>query len=275
MDNDTLRKVQLVQLEIAKEVKRICEKNDISYFMDGGTLLGAIRHKGFIPWDDDMDFGFTRDNYERFIDVAGKELSPEFFLQTWDSDKEYGYAFAKIRKKGTIYQERIAQDSSANCGIFIDLFPYDNLPDGQYEKIILLTKLTFLKMLLKTKANYKPWMEDENINYKRWLVYLPIRVFSHFLCKEKIQNLYIKTVKKANEKESKMIYPQVAEKLGVWAMRIDYFSEYIPLKFENTDFLAPIHYREFLTTGYGDYMTPPPIEKRQNVHGVVKIDFGK
>lgn len=275
MDNDTLRKVQLVQLEIAKEVKRICEKNDISYFMDGGTLLGAVRHKGFIPWDDDMDFGFTRDNYEKFINVAGKELTSEFFLQTWDSDKEFGYAFAKIRKKGTVYQERIAQDNSANCGIFIDLFPYDNLPDGQYERIILFTKLTFLKMLLKIKVNYKPWMENENINYKRRLVYLPIQVLSHFFSKEKIKNLYIRIVKKANEKESKMIYPQVAEKLGAWAMQKNFFSEYISLKFENTDFSAPSHYREFLTDGYGDYMTPPPIEKRQNGHGVVKIDFGK
>ena len=117
-----LRNVQLVQLEIAKEVKRICEQNNISYFMDGGTLLGAVRHKGFIPWDDDLDFGFTRDNYEKFIATAKKNLSSEFFLQTWDSDREYGYAFAKIRKKGTIYQERIAQDSNANCGIFIKAF---------------------------------------------------------------------------------------------------------------------------------------------------------
>ena len=96
MDDAMLRNVQLVQLEIAKEVKRICEQNNISYFMDGGTLLGAVRHKGFIPWDDDLDFGFTRDNYEKFIATAKKNLSSEFFLQTWDSDREYGYAFAKI-----------------------------------------------------------------------------------------------------------------------------------------------------------------------------------
>ncbi len=275
MNNEMLRKVQLVQLEIAKEVKRICEENNISYFMDGGTLLGAVRHKGFIPWDDDLDFGFTRDNYEKFISVANKELSSEFFLQTWDTDNEYGYAFAKIRKKGTIYQERIAQNSNANCGIFIDLFPYDNLPDNQYERTILFTKLTFLKMLLKVKVNYKPWMENETINYKRWLVYLPIRALSHFFNKKKIQNLYMSAVRKSNEKESKLIYPQVAEKLGIWAMNKEYFSECTLLKFENIDFSAPIRYREFLTDGYGDYMTLPPIDKRQNVHGIVKIDLGK
>ena len=100
MDDVMLRNVQLIQLEIAKEVKRICEQNNISYFMDGGTLLGAVRHKGFIPWDDDLDFGFTRDNYEKFIATAKKNLSSEFFLQTWDSDREYGYAFCKNTKEG-------------------------------------------------------------------------------------------------------------------------------------------------------------------------------
>lgn len=274
MDDAMLRNVQLIQLEIAKEVKRICEQNNISYFMDGGTLLGAVRHKGFIPWDDDLDFGFTRDNYEKFIATAKKNLSSEFFLQTWDSDREYGYAFAKIRKKGTIYQERIAQDSDANCGIFIDLFPYDNLPNDKNKRRKLITKLTFLKMLLKTKVNYKPWMENETINWKRWMNYLPVRFVSQFVSKDRIQKHYMKIVKVANTEKSELIYLQVAEKLGVWAMKKEYFSKYISLKFEDTFFPAPVGYKEFLTDGYGDYMTPPPIEKRKNIHGIIKIDLG-
>ena len=237
-------------------------------------MLGAVRHKGFIPWDDDLDFGFTRDNYEKFIATAKKNLSSEFFLQTWDSDREYGYAFAKIRKKGTIYQERIAQDSDANCGIFIDLFPYDNLPNDKNKRRKLITKLTFLKMLLKTKVNYKPWMENETINWKRWMNYLPVRFVSQFVSKDRIQKHYMKIVKVANTEKSELIYPQVAEKLGVWAMKKEYFSKYISLKFEDTFFPAPVGYKEFLTDGYGDYMTPPPIEKRKNIHGIIKIDLG-
>ena len=80
MDNETLRKVQLAQLEIGKEIKRVCDENGIKYFLDSGTLLGAIRHKGFIPWDDDMDMGMLREDYERFIEIAPKELKPEYFL---------------------------------------------------------------------------------------------------------------------------------------------------------------------------------------------------
>ena len=142
------KELKSVILNTLLRFDEFCKERDIKYTIAYGTALGAIRHKGFIPWDDDLDFGFTRDNYEKFIATAKKNLSSEFFLQTWDSDREYGYAFPKIRKKGTISQERIAQDSDANCGIFIDLFPYDNLPNDKNKRRKLITKLTFLKKLI-------------------------------------------------------------------------------------------------------------------------------
>ena len=154
------------------------------------------------------------------------------------------------------------------------LLPADNLPNDKNKRRKLITKLTFLKMLLKTKVNYKPWMENETINWKRWMIYLPVRFVSQFVSKDRIQKHYMKIVKVANTEKSELIYPQVAEKLGVWAMKKEYFSKYISLKFEDTFFSAPVGYKEFLTDGYGDYMTPPPIEKRKNIHGIIKIDLG-
>lgn len=99
MDNEILRKVQLAQLDMAKEVKRICNKYNINYFMDSGTLLGAVRHRGFIPWDDDLDFGMLREDYEKFLKIATTELDSKFFLQTWKNDDGFPYGFSKIRKK--------------------------------------------------------------------------------------------------------------------------------------------------------------------------------
>lgn len=81
MDNNTLRKVQLAQLEIAKEIKRVCDENDIKYFLDAGTLLGTVRHKGFIPWDDDMDIGMLRKEYDKFVKIAPEKLEKNYFCR--------------------------------------------------------------------------------------------------------------------------------------------------------------------------------------------------
>ena len=111
MDAETLRKVHMVEKEILDEVVRVCDKNNISYFLMAGTLLGAVRHKGFIPWDDDIDVGMTYDNFKRFIEIAPRELNDKYFLQTWKNDNEYPFAAAKVRKKGTLFAEVAAKNT--------------------------------------------------------------------------------------------------------------------------------------------------------------------
>ena len=113
MEQEILRKVQMTQLEIAKEIRRVCEENNIRYFLADGTFLGAVRHQGFIPWDDDMDLAMPRADYERFCRIAPEKLDPKYCLQTWYSDPNYALPFGKVVKRNTVYLEGRAQRSRA------------------------------------------------------------------------------------------------------------------------------------------------------------------
>lgn len=175
-DSIDLRELQLLQLEIAKELKRICDENDIDYFMIGGTLLGAVRHKGFIPWDDDMDFGMTVENYNKFIEIAPHKLDERFFLQTEDSDQNYHNIFAKIRMNNTHMIEKVTDKQIIHNGIFIDVFPYDLTTEKIVHSKCYMKRLKILaKMyLLKNGYNLNAITEKKisrivNLNFVRFV----------------------------------------------------------------------------------------------------------
>ena len=118
-----LRKLQLVELEILDEFVRICEKYHLTYYLYYGTLLGAVRHKGYIPWDDDMDIILFREDYEKFCEVAGDEINPEFFVQNNVSDPGYPDGITRIRKKGTKYVTDYMQRMRLKSyGVWIDVY---------------------------------------------------------------------------------------------------------------------------------------------------------
>ena len=106
-----------LELEIAKEVKKICDENNIDYFIIGGTLLGAVRHKGFIPWDDDMDIGMTWNNYQRFLKLAPEKMDDRFFIQTCQTDLNYHNIFAKVRLRNTHMIEKVTENIEICDGI--------------------------------------------------------------------------------------------------------------------------------------------------------------
>lgn len=123
-----LRRLQLAELEILDEFVHVCEKYGLRYYLVGGTLLGAVRHQGFIPWDDDIDVAMPREDYDRFADVAASELGPQYFYQSPETDPYYFLTYAKMRKNGTeIYEERF-KNARFHKGIFIDIFPLDFCP---------------------------------------------------------------------------------------------------------------------------------------------------
>lgn len=129
MKKEVLDRLHDEMLKIYKEIARICEKNNLTYFVVGGTLLGAIVHKGYIPWDDDLDIAMPRDDYDKFINVYSKELDDRFYLHHTSTDPNYWLPFAKVRMNNTVFLEEKRKNVKAHAGIYVDIFPFDYAPD--------------------------------------------------------------------------------------------------------------------------------------------------
>lgn len=276
MDDQTLRKVQLIQLEIAKEIKRICDLNGIEYFLDSGTLLGAVRHKGFIPWDDDMDIGMTRGNYEKFLCAAETGLQEKYFLQTWKTDKNYPMPFAKIRLNGTEYIENVFEKANIHQGIYVDVFPYDVWPDSRRKQRKIWRKKSLLQAMITMKCHFTKFKSDSALKYLlKIIMFTLIKFINLFYSKRRLVEKYEKMVKKYNSLESDKLYEQTVNfKFGYWVIRKSCIMGSTQLPFEDEYFKCPENYDGYLKEVYGDYMTLPPEEDRKKGHNILKVDFG-
>lgn len=265
LDSEKIKLHELL-IMIMKEIDRICVENDIKYTISDGTLLGAIRHKGFIPWDDDFDISMKRDQYNKFIEACKESLDKEkFFLQTSDTEDKYGFAFAKIKLNGTEIIEDFSKNVPVHHGIFIDVFPFDNFPDGKWQSKIILKKNHILKNLIWVKCGYGTDEHKRSLNYKI------TKIISSFLSLKVLRKMRYRNTTKYNDVTTKLTfssdYPRCKYDAYCW-------EEFIPLKFEDEFFMATKHYDRFLTIAYGDYMKLPPVEKRIS-HSNCKINFGK
>ncbi len=273
MDKTLLRKVQLAQLEIAKEFKRICEENGIRYFLDGGTLLGAVRHKGFIPWDDDLDIGMLREDYEKFLEIAPKVMDKKYFLQTPYSDNYYGLFFSKIRKLGTSYIEKSSEQSKAHNEIWIDIFPYDTYPDNENDRKKLKKRIMFYRRVLYVKSRIRPWVIKNKFIDKLicFIGYLPYRFISLFISRDTILKNAKEYQIKYNNQKTEYKYPQGIEPCGAWIVPSIAFDSFDMMPFEDSKFSVTHGYDVFLRNGYGDYMQLPPEDQRENRHNIIEV----
>lgn len=272
MEQEVLRRVRLTQLEIAKEIRRVCEENDIQYFLAHGSFLGAVRHGGFIPWDDDMDMGMLRRDYEKFCRIAPSRLKPEYCLQNWYTEPNYGLPFAKVMKRNTLYLENKKTRRLENNGIYVDIFPYDYAPEDPYVRNRLTAEMLSIYRVKLMKSGYKPWLEDDRIVWKKRIGYLYYQLKSLFVSQQSLARDYDTLAVAVHDSEV------ICERNG--RTKLDCYDrscveELAEYTFEGEIFKGPKNYDQYLTNLYGDYMVLPPENQRQNRHQIIEIDFGE
>ena len=194
-----MKKVWAVELDLLSEYQRVCEKYGLKYWACDGTLLGAVRHKGFIPWDDDVDIHMPRDDYEVLCKVAANEFDYPYFFQTSETDIGFGRTFARIRNSGTtgIQKRELKADIKYNQGIFIDILPLDNVPDDGKERYSFLKKIE----KLRRKAGYYSKLVD-NYSYQYFSTKKGLKksgavvgaVLSAFVRRFNIKNTYTENI---------------------------------------------------------------------------------
>ncbi|WP_294653046.1 phosphorylcholine transferase LicD [uncultured Ruminococcus sp.] len=259
------QKLQNLILNIAVDIKKLCDEHGIEYFLNGGTLLGSIRHNGFIPWDDDFDIGMDRKNFNKFVSVCKQALDKEKYSLVTYEDQNYCFLFAKVHLNGTKIIENFSKDVDVHHGIFVDIFPYDNIPDSTLARKIFLLKNKVLKNLIWVKCGYGNQAQKKKISYK--LIKLFARPFRITYLKSKRNIL----TNKYNKLPCKNCFLS------------DYPSEIIPTKwleqysnycFETVSFKSLSNYDEFLKHVYGDYMELPP-ENERICHTNCNVDYGE
>lgn len=264
METNVLRELQLLEIDCVKEVQRICEECGIRWMLGYGSVLGAVRHKGFIPWDDDMDILMFEEDYKKFEEACKKKLDKErFFLQTYKTDVNYPYVSAKIRLNNTCSMPKEYKDIAMHWGICIDIFTIRYAPSRKRDRkrMELIWKINEMVMRssltdIKSVAN-------------------PLKRFI-----KKIEQWY-RTPKRIGSMIHMMeMLSKKTDKKEVWIdgeiryFPAEIFEETLLLDFEGDKFPCPAKTHECLKISYGDYMKLPPEEERCG-HGDIIVDLQK
>lgn len=266
------RKLQNVQLIALLEVNRLCKLHNLRYFLAFGTLLGAVRHKGFIPWDDDVDITMPRDDMLRFVSICKDELDSDFFIQTPETESEYSLPIIRLRVNGTKCVEFDFKDVNMHNGIFVDIYPCDNVPDSRIKRFTY----KYVSKYLITSVNICQGIYVQHLHlFMKFVAYalsFPLRFISKSI-RIKLRDGYLS---KYNKRDSRDVVVQDGRGL-VW--KYIYPHEFIDsveyMDFEGMSLPCSKLYMDMLSQMYGNYMELPPVDKRMQHHGFIQLDFGK
>lgn len=253
-----LLKLQQTELEILKTFDTLCSQYDLTYFITAGTLLGAVRHQGFIPWDDDIDVVMPRKDFDRLSVVCREHLPEKYFYQSRKTDANYPFFFAKIRKNGTRVTEPTLNKIAMHTGIYIDIFPLDVCPRSDRGGRTYFKWTEQLQCAVMAKVN-----PDFSCGYtKRYmrlihnlLRRLPRRLLDFLWCTTRIVIRFLCGDKRLSTACASHGYPRETYEAS-------WFSAAVPLRFHDGSFPAPFAWDRLLQNMYGDYMTPPEENNR-------------
>ena len=264
---ETLKRLQLSHIEILDEVVRICDNNGLKYYLAEGTLLGAVRHKAHIPWDDDLDIAMPRADFNKFAQLCKTELPNKFLFQFVDTVENHYLLFAKVRNQETVLNEYNIRNLDVPKGIYIDIFPIDNTKKlksiSRNIRTKIIKKLSFF-VTAKVGFEYNSsFLREISLFLLKPFSVRSINKFRQFLmCVENKEesDYYI------NFASYKMCDEEIFKKSD--------FGEGVYLEFEGKSYRAPKNYDKILKTRYGNYMELPPVEERILKHKPEYIDFG-
>ena len=254
-DQKTLRKIQLVQLGLLQEADRICRRHQISYVIIAGTLLGAVRHGGFIPWDDDADIALLREDYERFVKACQEDLGSDFYFQDHRVTPGYRWGYGKLRRRDSLFLREHQEEMSYEQGIFIDVFPLDAVPQSCLGRTVKNFECFLVRKMLYAPVGKRA---DKN-RLKRGIYSLLERIPDRW-----IFGHYEKMIRKAKETKSDwvriLMFPTPNREYGYLRR---WYTGRKEISFEGISFPGIADYDNYLRFKFGDYMTLPPAEQRK------------
>lgn len=246
-----LNELQKTQLSMLKDFDAVCKKNNIPYQLFSGTALGAVRHHGFIPWDDDIDVLMLREDYERFFETAAKDFDSEKYYVQREFTEHWPMFFSKLRLNGTTYIEKYhSRDKRIHQGVYIDIFPCDNLSNNRF-----IQKLQyFASKAVIAKSLYTRGYETDSKIKKCFMLLcklLPIKPFYKLCIRKKDSNSsMVHTFFGGGKRFERSVFKR------------EWFEKSIKMQFEDGEFPVSAHYDEMLRVMYGDYLILPTPEQR-------------
>lgn len=268
-DPEFLKKLQKLELSILKDIIKICDKHNISFCAYSGTAIGAVRHSGFIPWDDDIDLVFLREDYDRFVKALKTDLPDKYEFLSQDNCDDYFMFFSKVVLKDTHFKEWWSDQVSFKQGIFVDIFILDNLTDSKlkqfYYKKMGRWLRKFLSLSMLKFNNYPKYKQFVAVNAHKFLRFFNLNP-SFF------KNRIRKLLSRYSDVETENLY-DITGRDFTYVYRRSFFDELIKFPFEDVELYLPKDYVEYLSVEYETPLELPPEEDRYN-HIDAEIDFG-